>query len=204
MLAAVERKQGERGKAGLVLGTLTIAAFIGVQAVASHQARRIVTDEIHKTEREMRVLDVSLTPFPSNPLCWTFVTVESSETDDLYRVRRGQLSLSPQVVPVAACPARLSEIDNETAYDAAMAFVDEEEGSLSWLRTVKAVNCHFAAWMRFARVPMLDQAHATDLRFGAGNNINFTSINLRKFDAHQCSPLVPHWDFPRADLLGDD
>jgi inner membrane protein len=128
--------------------------------------------------------------------------MESNEADDLYRVRRGQLSLSPHILPVSACPARFSEIDESTIADSTIAFIDEEEGSLSWLRTVKTVNCHFEAWLRFARMPLLDQSHASDLRFGTGNN--FTGINLRKFDAHQCSPLVPHWDFPRADLLKDD
>lgn len=194
-----------RGRAALVLGMLLALGFVGVQGYASRQAQRLVTLSLQAQDAHSKVLDIALNAFPTNPLCWTFVSLESNEAAARYRLQRGQLSLMPEWMPVTACPARLSLLDaagEDTAANAALAFVWEESGKLDWLRTLKTGNCHFDAWLRFARMPLLEGTRAQDVRFSPGLRGNFTTIDLRDFSDSKCSPYVPHWDYPRADLLG--
>ncbi|MBS0308912.1 MAG: metal-dependent hydrolase, partial [Proteobacteria bacterium] len=186
-----------RSRVALTLGVLLAVGFVGVQAYASHRAHRMVADSLLRQDPAARVLDVALSPFPSNSLCWTFVSLEEKTATNRYRLRRGQLSLAPRLLPVTACPAPLSLLGNvageDTVADAAIAYVSADYGDLNWLRTLKTGNCHFAAWLRFARMPLLEDTHATDLRFTRNGRDNFSSIDLRKFDDSACSPWVPNW-----------
>lgn len=204
LLIGVARFARHHSRSALAAGALLVLAFVAAQAFLSRQAERLVANSLLRQDISAKMLDVALSPFPTNPLCWTFVSLEEKEAAGIYRLRRGQLSLAPGLVPVASCPARFSEIDagEDTAANSAIAFVAEEKGDLNWLRAVKTGNCHFAAWLRFARMPLLDGSRAVDVRFAASARGNFTSIDLHDFDASHCSPNIPGWDFPRRDLLG--
>jgi inner membrane protein len=61
-----------------------------------------------------------------------------------------------------------------------------------------AHDCHLRAWMRFARMPLLDAGSATDLRWGPRN---FSTIDLAAQADTPCPLPVPGWGMPRADLL---
>lgn len=200
-LATLQRRAGMRGIAALLAAMMAVVAFVGMQAFASHSARSIVARHLQERDAASRMLDASMTSFPSNPLCWIFASVESNEDAGSYRLRRGIVSIAPQLLPAAACPRSLS--GQAAQYDMApdIVFLSEHEGSLATLRALSDANCHFNAWLRFARLPLLEQRRATDIRFASSPRGNFTTMHLDRFDGVACSPYIPRWDYPRADLL---
>jgi inner membrane protein len=198
-LAAMQYRAGPRGRSGLMVAALACLGFVGMQNFASGEAKRRVTQSLQNKDPSSRVLDVSMSSFPSNPLCWTFVSVESNESAGSYRLRRGQLSLAPQTLPVAACPSSLSEAATEAT--PAISYIAEQEESLAALRTLKAENCHFEAWLRFARMPAVSDKQATDLRFSASPHGSFTTMRFEDFKNRECARFIPGWAFPRSDLL---
>jgi inner membrane protein len=200
-VSAVQHKAGGRSRAALMLAAMISMGFIGIQSVASAQARFTVAQRLNGKDPNSRVLDVAMTPFPTNPLCWTFVSIESNAGTDTYRLRRGLLSLAPDILPVTACPASLSERPNQREVLPAIAILFEREGDLHALRMLRNRNCHFEAWLRFARAPLLIADEASDLRFAASPRGNFTTMNLSEFENRECPQHVPAWDFPRRDLL---
>lgn len=201
VLAVVQYKAAKHGSAGLILAMIIAAGFVGAQGFASGQARQTVERYLQHENPDGRMLDAAMTSFPSNPFCWLFVSVESNEAADSYRLRRGLLSLAPGLMPVTACPPSLSEHAALSPVTPAIAFLSQHEGSLSALRSLGEENCHFNAWLRFARAPLLVGDQASDLRFMSASRGNFTTIFLDGFKDHSCSPHVPQWGFPRADML---
>jgi inner membrane protein len=200
-VGAVQHKAHGRSRAALILAAVISIGFIGIQSFASAQARSMVAQRLTGKDPKSRILDLAMTPFPTNPLCWTFVSIESNADADTYRLRRGLLSLAPEILPVTACPASLSERPNQNEVLPAIAFLFEREGDLYTLRMLKNRNCHFEAWLRFARAPLLIADQASDLRFASSPRGNFTTINLAEFENRECPRYVPAWDFPRRDLL---
>jgi inner membrane protein len=200
-LGAVQFRSGARGLAGLVLSAAAVIGFVALQAVASSQARQVVMRSAHEKDPASRFLDASLSSFPTNPACWAFVSVESNEDAGTYRLRRGIVSLFPRVMPVADCPPSLSEGAAQKQVTPALAVLEEEQGSLAMVRALKQENCHFEAWLRFARAPSVTREQASDVRFASSLRGNFTTMNFEEFKNQACSKAVPKWDFPRADLL---
>jgi inner membrane protein len=184
----------------LLLALGLALSFVGVQASASYKARQAVTAALALQDPQARVLDVALTAFPAQPLCWSFTAIESD--GKTYLLRRGHLSLAPALLPARACPPAL-------AADAAQEMPVVVPGVLlsgSWqgdvaaLRQRLAADCQLAAWLRFARMPMVDADQASDLRFASTPRGNFTTMLLAAKPA--CAFAVPAWGMPRADLLG--
>ncbi len=186
--------------AGLAAGFAAIAAFIGVQALAADAARDRVARALAHTSAAARLLDVPLTAFPTNPLCWSFIAISSDAAAGTYRLRRGVLSLAPELNPIAACPARFG--GKPGAGDPALVFDWEERGSLAVLRVLRQADCRIDAWLRFARAPSLAGGVATDIRFGALGRDNFTRLAYGKPSSEPCPYPIPRWGYPRADLLG--
>jgi inner membrane protein len=104
-------------------------------------------------------------------------------------------------MPVASCPPSLSEGAAQKQVTPALAVLAEEQGSLARLRALKQENCHFEAWLRFARAPSVSREQASDIRFASSLRGNFTTLNFEDFRNRACSKAIPEWDFPRADLL---
>jgi inner membrane protein len=199
VMGALQQRAGAEGRHALIAALALTVGFIGMQGFASSQAKTAVAATLH--DPASRMLDVAAWSFPSNPLCWGFVSVESNEGAGSYTLRRGVLSLMPAVLPVAGCPRSLAGPLPEKSAAAAVAFQLEEQGSLDKLRTLKNENCHFAAWLRFARAPLLGKSTATDIRFGADPHENFTTIDVAQFRQRECARFIPGWAYPRADLL---
>ncbi|MES2319139.1 MAG: metal-dependent hydrolase [Pseudomonadota bacterium] len=190
-------QNGADAKRVLGAGFLALSAFIGVQWFASSLGKQLVAAELHQRDPDSLLLDTAMTAFPANPLCWEFVSVERNDRLGIYRLRRGQLSLAPGLLPVAACPAGLSE--PMVAASPAFGIAWEEEASLTRLRA-RASNCHFHAWLRFARAPALGSTDAGDARYSMGGS-NFTTFTFARFAGQPCAGGVPGWDLPRQDLL---
>lgn len=204
LLAVIQRHSlisGASGKVPLLAAFLIGIGFTGVQGFASSHARQFIQADAKMKDEAASMLDVSLTPFPGNPLCWTFVSIESIEVEGSYRLRRGLLSLAPSLMPVSACPEKFLERPWLAGSSPRMAVVLEERGSLKTLRALKANNCHFEAWLRFARLPLLRDNTASDLRFSSSPRGNFTTMEMDDFKEKACSSHVPRWNFPRSDLL---
>lgn len=188
------------GRRGFAAGLALCAAFIGVQAVGTRSAQQLLALDLAARAPATRLVDAALTAYPANPLCWNFVAIEQAG-GEAYRVRRGVLSLAPGLMAPTACPTGLTG-QARAAAGQAVAVLDEVSGSLVTLRARAARDCYFQAWLRFARMPVLQGENASDLRFGSTLAPNFSSMDLSAFHGRSCPAAVPPWDMPRADLLG--
>ncbi len=201
-LAFVEMKRGPRGRHALIAAFIVALSFVGVQKFASIEAKRLVQEGAALRDASSILLDVSATSSPTNPICWGFVSVEKKEADASYRVSRGRLSLLPTLISVAACPAVISEApESQPEIKPGLVFLSEETGDLSLLRKLAAENCHMNAWMRFARIPLVTETEASDMRYSSRGRANFSTMSLPEIDSHACGKGVPQWSMPRADLL---
>jgi inner membrane protein len=190
---------GERSRAALATGLAASLAFVAVQAVAMHAARAAVGAAVARLDPGERLLDTALSAYPANPLCWSFVTVATDAAQRNYHLRRGLLSVAPGVDRVAACPAPIAGHAPDS--DAGLAWQSEERDSLAHLRELQKNNCHFNAWMRFARAPSVNDTTATDARWSPLGSANFSTIDHADLAATPCPHPVPGWGYPRGDLL---
>ncbi|OON62411.1 hypothetical protein B0920_02800 [Massilia sp. KIM] len=192
------------GAAGMLAGVAACLAFIGVQAAMAPLAREQARTALARLEPGSRVLDIPLSAFPANPLCWSFATVSEDGRGGAYAVRVGVLSLAPGLNPVSQCPARFGGVPDAPASveGAALAWRFTHTGRIADLRQLQRSNCHFDAWTRFARVPSLADGAATDVRFGAPDQPNFSTLPYAAMAGQPCPDGVPAWGRPRADLLG--
>jgi inner membrane protein len=182
-LAWLQHRSGPDGRRALVAALCMAGAFIGVQAWSSTQARSLIAARI---EPGSRLLDTSLTGFPSNPLCWMAVSIERIDGAGIYRIRHTHVMLPP----ARSCPAGFAERNASGVSDT----------SLDQLR-VLSQNCHVHAWLRFARMPVLGLATASDVRFPLEQGWNFTTLALDNIENLPCPAGVPAWTRPRVDLL---
>lgn len=184
----------------LVAGTVLSLAWIGVQAGASHQARAMVATGLAQLDGGSTMLDAAMTPYPANPLCWSFVSVEADAAHGRYRLRRGVLSLAESLVPTASCPVKLAGGAAPEGTQG-IGWLGSSDASLADLRHLQQSNCHVDAWLRFARMPSIDAETATDLRYGNLGGANFSTLDYAARAGTPCPAWLPHWGQPRADLL---
>jgi len=189
-----------QSRRALLLALGVVLAFVGVQASASYKARQAVTAALVLQDPQARVLDVALTAFPSQPLCWSFTSIESD--GKVYLLRRGHLSLAPSLLPPRACPAALSaDAAQEMPVQVPGVLLSGTwQGDVAALRARAAGDCQLDAWLRFARMPAVGADQASDLRFASTPRGNFTTLLLAA--KPHCPFGVPAWGMPRADLLG--
>ena len=200
LLAGVVASMARRGgSAGVITALAACVGFIAVQAVTAHLAREQIRSALALVDPGSRILDLPLSAFPSNPLCWSFATVTDNGGAGSYAVRVGVLSLAPGVSDVAACPARFGGEPGTAARTLSWKY--REERSLASLRALQQDNCHFDGWLRFARVPSLVDGKATDIRFSAPGVDNFSTLPYAALADRPCPAPVPQWGRPRQDLL---
>ena len=196
------RRAGER--AALLAGIALACGFVLLQGAMAERARGELRAALRQSDPAATILDLPLSAFPANPLCWGMVAV-TREGPDGYRIRRGVLSLAPRITPVAHCPAAIGGVRVSPAPapgPAPVAWVWEERGSVAALRALRGSDCRVDAWLRFARAPSLAGGAATDVRFGPPGAPNFSTLDLAARPVPPCPPDLPRWGYPRADLLG--
>jgi len=176
-------------------------AFVGIQSLASGQARMLVANDLRSRDPGAQLLDAALSPYPANPVCWNFVAVESRADAGQYRISRGVLSLAPGTMPVSACPSAFADQPLPPGRQA-LVLLSRRDYSLERLRRLAADDCYLHDWLRFARMPALDANSASDARFASTPRGNFTTLPLPDPARRACLPGVPQWSMPRADLLG--
>jgi len=207
VLGLLQWRSAPRARAVFGLALLLGIGFVGLQASLSALGKQRIGDALVLADPAARLDDVAMTAFPADPLCWSFVTVESNEAAGSYRLRRGVLSLAPGWLPAPSCPAALIGPGDRAALQAGAALAPqilllaEQTDSLAALRLAQRSNCYFDAWLHFARAPSLVDGSASDYRFGTTPGGNFTTLRLADFAGRACPAPVPGWGVPRADLL---
>lgn len=202
LVAYAQKQSGERGLGVWILSAMIGIGFVGVQSFASGQAKRAVQERLHSIDVSSVVLDSSMTSLPTQPFCWTFVSIERNESAGTYRIRRGLVALAPSVLAANECPSAFSTREDRLTEDEQFLFYSEDEGDLQTLRNLRNRNCYFEAWLRFARAPLVTPTEAFDARFSSqGSRRNFTTMDLEGLVDRVCPKWVPAWGMPRADLL---
>ncbi|MFB9245555.1 metal-dependent hydrolase [Massilia antarctica] len=198
-LALLQRGAGKNGKRALCAGLLGAVAFVAMQGAAMQRGKTIVADRLRLLDPASTLLDTAMTAFPANPACWMFVSAERDAVAGTYRMRRGMVSVAPDVLALDACPAALSEGARER--QAQIVINWSQEMSLARLRALRAGNCRIDAWLRFARMPALGPDTGFDVRFSNTPAGNFTTLPIDGANSQPCPGGVPAWGYPRADLL---
>lgn len=176
-------------------------AFVATQAVTSRQARQQVAATLKASDPRAVLLDAAMSPYPSNPVCWNFVAIESRSDRGSYRLSRGIVSLSPEWMPVSACPPAFLESPLPAAAGADVALLAQQDHALARLQQLARDDCYFRDWMRFARMPWLEPDSAYDARYATSPRGNFSTLELIEPGKRECERGVPQWGMPRADLL---
>jgi inner membrane protein len=192
------RRVGER--AALLAGVALAAGFVLLQGAMAERARGELRAALRQSDPAALILDLPLSAFPANPLCWGMLAI-TREGPDGYRIRRGVLSLAPRITPASHCPAAIGGVRVAPA-PAPVAWAWEERGSVAALRALRRRDCRVDAWLRFARAPSLAGGAATDVRFGPPGAPNFSTLGLAVQPVPSCPRDLPRWGYPRADLLG--
>jgi inner membrane protein len=195
------RKISARSRAALAL---TASALIVVALVATSRSARAATRTALQPVLRGRLVDVVLTPNPGSPLCWSVIGVEAIELESEYVLWRGTLSLAPALKDPTRCAIHRFAGARHTRTLAAGQLVirDEIHQSLRGLRDRAARDCWVQAWLRFGRVPVIEQNKIFDLRFVERQAQDFTSLSLAgRADDRQCPSWIPPWEMPRRDLL---
>ncbi|WUR12484.1 metal-dependent hydrolase [[Empedobacter] haloabium] len=193
----VTRRHSRRS---LALAAAVAIGFIAVQGAASTLGRQRITVALQAIDPAARVLDVAMTAYPAQPLCWSFVSIESNEAAGQYRLRRGLLSLAPELMPPTSCPGGFADPTASDVPAPGIALAPAWQGDLALLRALAQSDCHVNAWLRYARMPAVTSAVASDLRYAATPRGNLTTLPIES-SRTPCAN-VPHWGYPRADLLG--
>ena len=201
VLGMLQHRAGSSSRTALAGAFILVMGFIGAQHVASAAAHGILEAAWRGRDPSARLIDVALTAFPANPLCWNFVSLESKEASGVYRLRQGAVSIAPGLLPVAGCPGALMQDSGEPNAGPGILLMSEQEDKLGLLRALRQGDCRFDAWLRFARMPAVNADNASDLRFRLGPRGNFSTIKLGTAENADCPNNVPTWDYPRADLL---
>lgn len=201
LLCVLAQQVGKAGWGGPAAGIGMLSLFLLGQAGASAKMEHLLRAALQTRPQAGIVHDIALTAFPSNPFCWNFVSVQSSEEQGTYRLTKGVASMLPQWVAASSCPHALNPAAAASGAAGAIAFIDEASGSLASLRATRARNCYFDAWLRFARIPLLKDGTAVDLRYAASQGSNFSAMHLPDFENLPCPEGVPGWKHPRDDLF---
>ena len=183
ILGALQRFQ-KRRRINFILATSAMGLLLCLFGAERIRAKREVAQKLISQSPNGNVLDVVLSPFPANPFCWWFITVQADERT--YTLRRGVVALSP----VRHCP------DLRRGQGRVPLEVTISRKELAIFKT----NCLARALLKFARVPFVAEGNIIgDLRFDWGGKLGFAEFVLHGDDA--CPSAIPPWDPPRGDLF---
>jgi inner membrane protein len=186
-LFAVTRRLG--AGPGLAAGLASALAFLAIQ---THGQARAGSAARQRATAPGVELDLVLSPLPSNPLCWSWIRVTAEVEANQWHLERGVVSADAEWVPDTQCPRGLGATRLEAA---------REQGELRALATRAREDCHLDTWLRFARAPSVNVRRATDWRFIAQGDQNFSTLALDGATVRDCPGPIPGWERPRQDLL---
>lgn len=199
---AVYRK--DRGVAVPFAAILLVLALFAVpgQIARSRVKKLLPPDE--------RLLQLAMTPAPSNPLCWRVVVTSRRERPTGsppadYIARVGVKAFGPS--DPATCSPRLmgpsdalwAQVEAPALKQPDFFWAGEFRGDLAQFRDAVDKHCRVRALLRFVRSPFWFEAPsgdmvAGDLRYHSGNGLGFADISSHLLES--CYPFEPPWDFP--------
>ena len=203
---ALAWRLGRDGRAiAAVIGWIAITS---IMAAGAARARGLVRESVRLADPSATILDVVVSPPPTNPVCAMAITVERSGA--MYRVVTARASALPALLPADRCGAR--EVSgslmrpSRRASTAAVQWDREWSAPSAELEQLARESCPALAALRFIRVPIwrtLDDSTVTlgDVRYGGGSGGGFTDVRVPRRSA-ACPDGVPPWVPPRAEVLG--
>jgi inner membrane protein len=208
LAVVVSGRLRERGRALLGLGGFVVVMV--VFAGASRLARATLLEAVEAQTSaggSVAVVDTVLTPLPGNPICWQGIVIGRRHGTVLLEV--ALISIAPDAMPASACRleptgASLGMTTSSRGSTPRVLFQNEHQAPLAGLRSLARSNCHFAAFLGFARAPYWLERGASlyvgDLRYDRSKDAEFAELEVpaRPVD---CPPWLPPWTPPRQDLL---
>ncbi len=189
---------------------VALGSALGVLAVLvlSHRlAERRMQASLSRDFPLARTHDIVLSALPANPLCWSFLAIQTEAEN--FVVRRGTASLAPALITAERCArpdptgtAPMSSVG--VAPRPELGYRTQYVAPLAELRTLAREDCHFAALLRFARVPFWKEDGtelvAGDIRYDRGTDLGFAELEIPRPPA-PCPRFVPPWIPPRQELI---
>lgn len=187
VLALSLRRRTPRLRAGASLGLAL--AFVAASFGLRELARGEVLADLDPASRA-RIVDVVLSPYAANPLCWSALTIVRDDAGASYLLRRANAAV---VVPSGCGGPR--QVEWEPA----------RTQSLAELRGLYRADCWVRGWLQFGRAPEIVGGSISDARYGGVSRGNFTTMALKPAaEAARCPSNLTAWTPPRADLLGGE
>jgi inner membrane protein len=186
---------------------IAIACVIAVFVCGSIAAHARIAGALARAAPEQRVIDVSSTPAPGNPLCWSMLAL-TLDRDAIYRVHVAGVSLLPALFdPARSTPAHAAT--TAPLIESPLAGADEPGVHFAKLFAAPAAElgalrdrfCRAQALLRFTRVPYWTQLRGAevlgDMRYDRQAGLDFADVVIDG----DCRDALPRWTPPRADLL---
>ncbi len=175
-------------------------------ALESRWLKTEIQERFKKEESGVKVNDVILSPFPSNPVCWHIVTVETLPTRIKYKLRRGVVSIFSNIYTPEECLHLIAPLQNFEKKHSQVIWTTEMKFDIQELKNLRRDNCYVAAQLKFIRAPFWyrekEKLYFADLRFETGSRGNFSKMEI-PIKPTSCPKLIPPWSEPRLDLLGE-
>jgi inner membrane protein len=179
-----------------------------IMAAGAASARAMALQAAQAADPSAEILDIVVSPLPTNPVCLMVITVERSGAT--YRVSNARVSAAPSIAKAEHCGSR--DRGNSAFRRSRRPSTPAIQWDGVWtapsaeLATLARESCPALAALRFIRVPIWRLVGDTsvmmgDIRYGGGSGNGFTDVRVPRRSA-SCPPRVPPWTPPRADLLG--
>lgn len=175
------------------LALVFAAAVLGIFNQKGARAKALVA----RAYENEKIEDIAVSPLPLNPYCW--IAHSASITGSDFVIRQANVSLWPERIPADKCNPLRNETSTVTSFvsDSSVAWNQEYRTPLGLFSSYMS-DCYFREWMKFARMPLIRNGVARDVRFAFRGGRNFTNLILKP--GRSCEEEGPPWVPPRANL----
>jgi inner membrane protein len=192
----------------------SIPAILGITFIlmsfklGSHLVKKEVEQVLHQTAPQSISQQLSTTPAPGNPFCWSIISLSTDSAKDLYLVQKGNYSFLPNLFPPQTCalrmsPSQLAESHPSTLLSTShLVWTDEFRKSLQEFKQLEKDSCAFRSFLKFSRIPIWFQFQgslaAIDLRYDQKDR-QFTWVDLN--EKQNCPEVSPPWRYPTEGIF---